>query len=1164
MGESTMKKLTYSAANLAIAAVYFGAAKLGLSMADPNLAEQVTIVWPPTGIALVVLLLFGLRFWPGIALGAFLANLFTNELILTAVGIAIGNTLEGVLGAWLLRRVVRFSTSMERFKDVVGLVLLAAGLSTILSATIGTCCLCLANSTKWQIFGRIWLIWWVGDAMGNLVMAPVLLLWLRRPALQHSTARVFEGMVLGGCLILVCQIVFAGEFATAIRNYPLEYTVFPFVIWSALRFGQQGATGVTFAASVIAISGTIVGFGPFGRAFGRSEMEGLFLLQVFMGVVAVTGLVLAGVTAERRLVERRRTADYAVTQILAESATLHQAAPRILQTICETLDWDLGAVWMVDEEENNLRCVEMWQKPSMKTQEFVEANRKMRFCPGLGMPGRVWSLGRPVWIENVVADVNFPRAAIAARVGLHGAFAFPIFLSGKTAGAVEFFSRQIRSPDADLLRMFTTISHQLGQFIDRRQAEETQGASEERLRLALNAGRMGVWDWNIQTGEIRSSENLASILGLSPGSFGGTFAAFQQLIYPDDREFVNRALDRAVHEGQGYDVEFRNIWADSSVHWMAGRGQVIHDEAGRAVRMIGIGMDITERKQAEERLRESEQRLAAELEATTRLHGVSGRLLSADNLNSALGDVLENAIVTSGADFGNIQLYNPQVGGLEIVAQRGFRQDFLDYFRLVRLTEGSACAQAMQKGERIIIEDVECDPTYERHLRVAADAGYRAVQSTPLKSHDGTILGMLSTHFRLPQRLSDRNQRLLDLYARHAADLIERIRFEQTLKEADRRKDEFLAMLAHELRNPLAPIRNALQILKTPSAAGPLVDMAHDVMDRQTHQLTRLVDDLLDVSRITRGKINLHRETIDLASVVKRAVETARPLFEEQRHEFTVSLPPEPIFLQGDMVRLAQALANVLNNAGKYTEKGGRVMLSAERANHSAIIRVLDTGIGISAEILPHIFDLFTQAERSLDRAQGGLGIGLTLVRTLVEMHGGSIQATSAGPGRGSEFVIRLPALPDNSDIANSAKKQKLHARKERRRVLIVDDNRDSTETLATLMRIWDHEVETAHDGISAVTAVERFQPDVVFLDLGLPGMNGFEVAKYIRRLENNRSILLVALSGYSQDGDRLRANEAGFDQYFVKPVVPEVLRDFLITGKPPTKEAPTTDASVA
>src|SRR5260370_22079 len=336
--------------------------------------------------------------------------------------------------------------------------------------------------------------------------------------------------------------------------------------------------------------------------------------------------------------------------------------------------------------------------------------------------------------------------------------------------------------------------------------------------------------------------------GVASGSFAGTMAAFEKLIHPDDRGLVNQALTGALQEGREYDLEFRNLWPDGSVHWMAGKGQVIRDETGQPVRMLGIAMDVTARK------------------------------------------------------------------------------------------------------------------TLEKELE---------------------------------QRVHE-------------------------LAEGDRRKDEFLAMLAHELRNPLAPIRNALQILKTPSAGESLVIMAQEVMDRQTQQLTRLVEDLLDVSRITRGKINLHRETIELAAVVKRAVETARPLMEEQRHDFTVYLPPEPILIHGDLIRLAQALANVLNNAGKYTETGGQVEVWAERRDGTAIIRVRDTGIGISAEVLPRSFDLFTQAERSLDRSQGGLGIGLTLVRRLVELHDGSVVVSSGGVGRGSEFVIRIPSSPTSGDGARN------------------------------------------------------------------------------------------------------------------------------------------------
>jgi PAS domain S-box-containing protein len=572
----------------------------------------------------------------------------------------------------------------------------------------------------------------------------------------------------------------------------------------------------------------------------------------------------------------------------------------------------------------------------------------------------------------------------------------------------------------------------------------------------------------------------------------------------------------------------------------------IKDGEGRIMGASKIARDITERKRAEAALRQSEERLTAELEAITRLHALSIRLLAADNLTTALQDVLENAIVTVGADFGNIQLYNAKIEALEIVAQRGFRQDFLEYFRTVRIDEGSACAQAMQNGQRIIIEDVNLDPSYEPHRQIAATAGYRAVQSTPLKTHDGAILGMLSTHFRAPHRVSDRDQRLLDLYARHAADLIERLRFEQALKDGDRRKDEFLATLAHELRNPLAPIRNAVQIFRAKGSPVPELQWARDVIDRQVEQMTRLVDDLLDVSRITRGKIDLRKERVELATVVNNAVEGSRPLIEKWGHELTVKLPSEPVYLDADLTRLAQVLLNLLNNAAKYTEQGGRIWLTAEKDGGQVVIRVKDTGIGIPQEMLPRIFEMFTQVDRSLERSQGGLGIGLTLVQSLVEMHGGTVKVHSDGPGKGSEFVVRLPLATQAEDRgAQGTTGDRPAAAPAKCRILVVDDNQDSADSLAMLLRIMGNEVHTAHDGLEAVGAAGVFRPDVVVLDIGLPKLNGYEAGRRIRE-QQGEDVVLIALTGWGQEEDRRRSKEAGFNYHMTKPVEFDALQKVL------------------
>ena len=543
-----------------------------------------------------------------------------------------------------------------------------------------------------------------------------------------------------------------------------------------------------------------------------------------------------------------------------------------------------------------------------------------------------------------------------------------------------------------------------------------------------------------------------------------------------------------------------------------------------------------------EELRASEERLASELTAMSRLHALSTRLLSADDLTTALEDVLENAVAMCGADFGDIQLYNPERQVLEIVVQRGFHNDFLHHFRTVNVEGGSACARAMRSGERIVIEDVELDPAFEPHRRVAAAAGFRAVQSTPLNAH-GAILGVLSTHFRAPHRISERDEQLLDLYARSAVNLIERLRFEESLKKADQRKDEFLATLAHELRNPLAPISNGVQILKEMESSDPDLAWSRDVIEHQLDQMARLLDDLLDVSRITRNKLELRKTRVTLASVVQTALETSRPLIDEAGHALTVALPPEPVYLDADPVRLAQVFSNLLNNAAKYTLDGGRVRLSAERQEGEVVISVKDTGTGIIPEMLPHVFEMFSQTKRALEQSKGGLGIGLWLVKTLIEMHGGSVEAYSDGPGQGSEFVVRLPLAAEDlvpDAVPPSGEDEQWRGRKYR--VLVVDDRKVTANILAKLLRKKGHEVHTAYDGEEAIIAAERLRPDVILLDIGMPKMNGYDVCRRIRNQPWGHGMYIVAQTGWGQEGDRRRSEDAGFNCHLVKPVQPAAL----------------------
>jgi len=369
------------------------------------------------------------------------------------------------------------------------------------------------------------------------------------------------------------------------------------------------------------------------------------------------------------------------------------------------------------------------------------------------------------------------------------------------------------------------------------------------------------------------------------------------------------------------------------------------------------------------------------------------------------------------------------------------------------------------------------------------------------------------------------------------AMLAEAGRRADALRESDVRKDEFLATLAHELRNPLAPIRNALEILKMPGANPAMLEKARQMMERQLAQMVRLVDDLLDVSRITTGKLGIRKALLEVQAAVRDAIETARPFLEARRHQLEVQLPSQPISIEGDRTRLAQVFANLLHNAAKYTEPGGYITLSLAEEDDQAVVRVRDTGIGLAPESLAAIFDMFVQVDRTLERTQAGLGVGLTLSRQLVTLHGGTIEAKSGGLGKGSEFTVRLPLA--GAALANADPEVRRLRARQSRRILLADDNADFADSLAELFAARGHEVRVAHNGAEALAAAAAFNPDFAFLDIGMPKVHGYEVARRLRDMPATSECVLVAVTGWGQEDDRQRAREAGFDRHILKPVDP-------------------------
>ena len=579
----------------------------------------------------------------------------------------------------------------------------------------------------------------------------------------------------------------------------------------------------------------------------------------------------------------------------------------------------------------------------------------------------------------------------------------------------------------------------------------------------------------------------------------------------------------------------------------------IRDAQGAIIGASKIARDISERARAERALRDSESRLSAEADALTRLTAASARLWQSETLEGGLNEMLTAVLELLGADKGHVQLLDRERQELVIVAQRGFEQGFLDRFRVVTAPDGSACGRALRNNARAIIDDVERDVAYIPFREIAREAGYRAVVSTPLIGSDGQPIGMITAQFRQPHRPTDPDLRRLDLYCRQASDFVQRCEFERilrdsesALRDADRRKDEFLALLAHELRNPLAPIRYALATTQKKSRTAAQKREAEEIIERQVAHMSRLLDDLLDISRITRGMLELKKSRTELTAVIGAAIEAARPILDAKQHVLALDLPKHAVRLEADPVRLAQVFSNLLINAAKYTDPNGQIQLSAQELDGEVVVAIRDNGIGMEPAMIPRLFGLFSQAHTALERSEGGLGVGLALVRGLVELHGGSVEARSDGPGRGSEFSLRLPigsAAPRQVEVASAPASPVAGTRL---RILVVDDNRDAADTCTTLLEFSGHQVQAAYNGEGALEAAARLQPQVALLDIGLPDITGYDLARRIRSEPWGHDVTLIAMTGWGQDDDRRRAFEAGFDQHLTKPVAADALESLV------------------
>ncbi|HTC54235.1 MAG TPA: ATP-binding protein [Steroidobacteraceae bacterium] len=560
---------------------------------------------------------------------------------------------------------------------------------------------------------------------------------------------------------------------------------------------------------------------------------------------------------------------------------------------------------------------------------------------------------------------------------------------------------------------------------------------------------------------------------------------------------------------------------------------------------------IGERESAEEAIKR-------ELKDTRLLRDVAARLIGEDESSALFDEILAAAITITEADAGTIQLLDGPTQTLTFLSSRGFTPAISAHFARIDADSDSPCGIALSRGERTFVEFTDdAAAAADSSNRLHYEHGLRCAQSTPLLSRSGRKLGMFSTHWRNARTLTERELQFLDLLGRQAADLIERSQArealrdsERELRETDRRKDEFLAVLAHELRNPLVPIRTGIELLKRVPDQPALVEKIRPMMDRQVRHVVRLIDDLLDVSRIATGKIALQRQPVVLSNLVNSVVEANRSAIAAAGLKLEVQLDDPQRILEVDPTRLSQVIGNILHNATKFTPEGGTITLRADEepgngaSGRNLVLRISDTGIGIHKDLLPTIFGLFTQVHSDSFSRYGGLGIGLALARKLVELHGGWISATSPGPGLGTEFIVTIPAtLPHLEAVAAAAPSYRLDAQ----RILVVDDNADAADSTALLIAQLGGEVKVAYDGMNALEMLRDFDASLVLLDIGMPGLDGYETCVRMRR-EKGDAIRIVAVTGWGQEEDRRRAAEAGFDAHLTKPVNPAHLAG-LATG---------------
>ncbi|MFN2510913.1 MAG: PAS domain S-box protein [Pyrinomonadaceae bacterium] len=813
---------------------------------------------------------------------------------------------------------------------------------------------------------------------------------------------------------------------------------------------------------------------------------------------------------DRRRTDQRLAILYGITRLVAEKAPTDNLAPDILRLLCESFGWQLGALWRVEKDAGFIRCLDVWHQPFENATEFEEVTRRITFLPGEGLPGTVWQNGDSLWIDDFSQTFNFPRAHSASRSGLKAAVCFPLLLRSEVTGVIEFFSHDIRSPDHELIELMAAVGNQIAQLLERGQIERARRESEDRFRTLADTASDGIINVDESSTILFVNPAAGRIFGYTVEEMAGQSLT---MLMPDYLRHLHQSgIKRFVETGE------RHIsWHGIELPGLHKSGEEIpleisfgESQAEGKHFFTGIVRDISGRKRSEALLRESEKRYRT------------------------MADTAPVLIWEAGTD--KLRSY--------------FNKPWLDF-------TGRTMEEEIGEGwvEGVHPDDVErCLNTYSSVMNVRgnllieyrlrrADGEYRWIvdQGVPRFVPDGSFVGYIGSCLDISERKQAEEERIRLLESEQDA--------RRKAEEASRLKDEFLATVSHELRTPLTAVLGWAHMLAGGQLDQKRTSEALEAIARNARSQTQLIDDLLDVSRIITGRLSLDVTAVDVATVIDEAIEAVRPAAEAKGVRIQRIVDTGVGSVAGDEHRLRQIVWNLLSNAIKFTSKKGRVQIRLQRVNSSIEIAVSDSGIGISPEFLPYVFDRFRQADMSTTRQHSGLGLGLAIVRHLTELHGGTAYAESAGEGQGSTFTIRLPLVGvyqnDNSQDRVHPAAKRLNPppdcpeRLDNLKVLVVDDEADTRQVLLAMLGQCGAEVITADSTATALLLLEQMKPDVLVSDIGMPVEDGYELIRKVRALPEERGggIPAVALTAYARPEDRLRTLRAGYQMHIPKPV---------------------------